>query len=594
VPCTSAATGASWAIPLPAAASAAAGLGGIADVEGGETSAGGKSEQAAAPAPHSDDPFDLSAAVPASAHPSGGDGAHPTSASHRFATADEKDLLQAPRPLNLVESVQVLLSVPASALADVHLGNVLPSQVLPANVLSMQKNTEELVGALFDGPDVLASTACQREAFSDGSLAMKDIKYELPAWSGLRVSFLDTEIAKAPVSVPASADSKKNQSSMGLDTLDFTAPFSNATGSSSSSQSSHSHSTSDFQDELVALTCEFAASLRAEGVLAESLWADAIALGKDRLIQLKGEDFSSEVGAQQPAMPIAQPKPKAALVTPHVPVKVEDIFDVLVTPDEEAPAADSGDPVGLMQPDAFLSAPLMADSVATSPEPGVPLSTVHTTLTAAKDSANGKLVVHNECLRLLQLAFEQTGEKTLFSAAAPYEAQARLDENHANLIAKAVQWGFQQMKVTPLPFDQPPSLLSLSLSEYRRFPAEDGDGVRGNASPAQKLCVTEEGASSEMEFALVSVYRLAYFMTRVFVRSLQAQVHLLEARSDDEMRCRLLRKKKHVQLRCGSAFFNVASLISQLQENYRTVNPVMVPKTVSVRVARMMYFCRTK
>lgn len=139
------------------------------------------------------------------------------------------------------------------------------------------------------------------DSFDDGSDLVGGDGYRigvqsLPDWSALRVSFLDTDLRT--IEKPLTNTTKP----VAMSTADSVLSLAESSPSASSTSSStETFTLSEVEDELVAVTCAFAASLRSEHILAESVWVDALQSAKSAVACLRGESLPDHTRAAVPA-----------------------------------------------------------------------------------------------------------------------------------------------------------------------------------------------------------------------------------------------------------------------------------------------------
>lgn len=327
-------------------------------------------------------------------------------------------------------------------------------------------------------------------------------------WSHLRVSFLDPDV-RTPAAAPSSApDALMAHLS---DTLKSAATAASASGSTSS------FSLSDVEDELVSLTCAFAASMRSEGVLAECAWTDAIQQAKTNLAAARGE-------APLPSASQLLPSGASALSAPKFMLHADTVA-ALSSGHKSRGEARLFKVANLYEARARIDELLMS-SITTALAPACSAAGV-------KPPSPATLVPHLSTMPIPEPVLEEVDEDDADAAARVYSAADPL-------LVASVDGSTSGGASTG-----GAGLASSSSSTSSLFPA-----------PGPNLTATDT--------ALRAVYARAYIITRRLAYA-AAAVSMARAREVDlDMRTRLLRKKAHVALRCGAAFHHVLSLLSQL------------------------------
>ena len=219
------------------------------------------------------------------------------------------------------------------------------------------------------------------------------------------------------------------------------------------------------------------------------------------------------------------------------------------------------------------------------------------------------LLPHPDYLSAVTSGLRAVGETTLWTAAQPYESYAKAAETLGQQVLRAVGPTFALHKASPdvsttspdpprldqLPLTSPaagagaiddeaeggPSVarpeptgsealcdglvLTSPPTSQASSPSDKGDGLLPALPPSVTLTATDD--------SLRTVYHRAYLITRALAHAAARGLQAAQAMVDLEIARRLARKKRHVALRCASAFHKVATLISTLQADWGPLPP---------------------
>jgi hypothetical protein len=363
-------------------------------------------------------------------------------------------------------------------------------------------------GSVIVGPAAAADVSAVHSGMEDA----EGVVAGAAEWSHLRVSFLDPEAAPATLLHTASAGFAAGGHARSPAPAHETA--------SSSALAGGTFDLSALADELTAVACELAAGLRGQRVLAEALWADAVAAAKAALARSRGEDAAARsfplpqplavtvppsgplaAGAQPAGLqaPSGPPVPahaappasvnlddvfsaaSAAASAAAKPVRVEDIFGALgeaASPTQAAAAASSAGAGSSQSAEGGASpAPLASPKLSLPAGNAAPEAVISCASTTTGDASAAPLFhVHPDTLAALAAHLAAGGESALFKAAALYEARARRDEWLASQVLKAVAPTYAQHGLTP---PRAPALPRLDELPLRRAHQRRGAGKQG-------------------------------------------------------------------------------------------------------------------
>lgn len=220
---------------------------------------------------------------------------------------------------------------------------------------------------------------------------------------------------------------------------------------------------------------------------------------------------------------------------------------------------------------------------------------------SATAPARTPFVLAADAVAAVDRGHHDDGDTRLFAAVAPYEARAKADETISGAIGKVVAATYTlhreaapkvpfvpRLDLLPLPpvddglTEVAPSAEVLALSTPLEAAAaaacaggDDGGSALGGL-PRLVLPPTPSGLTATEE-TMREVYHRAYLATRALARAEAVTVALSEHAAAVDVARRLLRKKSHVALRCGAAFYHAVALLSTIQEKWADAAVVATP-----------------
>ena len=445
---------------------------------------------------------------------------------------------------------------------------------------------EDMLPGFDDGAIVGSATASSESADDDGSSS---------GWAALRVSLL-------------SAAWRGSDTSSGGGVGDPPATFPLAA----------------VDDELVGIACELTAALRrpVEGgsVLAEGVWADAVsaaraALEKERgadTVELKSSELSGAISGASAAASIAVPTAIPPPTAPAIPITfggpTVTLADALATLDDDGAdtlngAAPAGPAAAVV--DAFTSA-MTAQASAAATATTAPRRKHASSLTEKDDvdaatvaaaeaeavtdaSRRSRFVVHDDTSSAIRAGLLYAREPRLFEAAAVLERVAAGDESVAASIRRAALGSLTATvgaargaasltavavnapAIGQLPLPSEAEVLAEHApnpSTTQQQPALVVKGLVLHAAEEIARCpLSLRGAGlTAAEEALRDVYTRARAISRVLAHAVALATQRAERAVDVEIACRLLRKRRHVRLRCSAAFAGAVAALSVAHE----------------------------
>ena len=251
--------------------------------------------------------------------------------------------------------------------------------------------------------------------FDDGAAPAPEPGTTPVDWSALRVSFLDVEWRGSSGGVDAAAAAEGGVWAL-----------------------------SRAEDELVAVVCEWAAAMRGQAVLAESVWAEALDVGLRQLAEEKGE-VAATAGVPAPAAqtplrpPVAAPSVALGPIAPTA--TLEDALGMLDGMAPPPPAAALVQAATASSTDASFAALAAAygdddgADAAPRPAPGASPTCAAAATGAPPPAATERFSVSPDAVAAACAVYRRAAEARLNRVVLPYE-QAR-------------EWGVQRACEAP-------------------------------------------------------------------------------------------------------------------------------------------------